>query len=223
LGLVAFTFLAAPGELNGPNDMQILTAILENPYHPAINELFWMLFNVFLPMPLLLASVVLPQHSSSSKLAAWPFLAGSVFVGFFAAGPYLSFRAPPVAKTDLSSQTWFTRNVTENKLVNWSTAAITLALPFLTHVPEALAADAAGTWQGFVDLLTTSRLACVSSCDLLLLYLSITALTVRDYQLRNPGADVDEARKVALLAALFPFLGTALYCAKRPPLSGSSK
>jgi hypothetical protein len=71
---------------------------------------------------------------------------------------------------------------------------------------------------GFVDLVSSSKFASVSLADLSLMLAVTVSATPRDYMLRNPEAEIDEARKVAALTALVPFIGSAVYCALRPPL-----
>jgi hypothetical protein len=160
----------------------------------------------------------LPQGRSVG-LPAGPFLAASSFLGYFAFGPYLSLRAPPLDEIeDPSEVSWFTRNVLENKIFAAGTLAFALYLPVAAGLPLALQENPAELWQGFVDLISTSRFAAVSCVDISLLLACTVSATPRDYLLRNPDADVDEARKVAALTALVPFIGSAVYCAVRPPL-----
>jgi hypothetical protein len=73
----------------------MLTNIIADPVHPGINALYYTLFNFFAVIPVILASVMLPQGRSGIGLPAGPFLAMSTFIGYFGFGPYLAFRAPP--------------------------------------------------------------------------------------------------------------------------------
>lgn len=78
--------------------------------------------------------------------------------------------------------------------------------------------DPAGTWQGFADLIGSSKFCAVSLFDLSLLYGFIIALTKSDYQLRKPEATDAEAWTVAGLAGLVPYLGSAIYMVLRPSI-----
>jgi hypothetical protein len=63
--------------------------------------------------------------------------------------------------------------------------------------------------------------------DLTFLYLTIVSLTVSDYRLRtsmvSERIENSSVQKVALVSALLPFLGSALYLAWRPALPGSNQ
>jgi hypothetical protein len=219
VALVAWTFTVAPGELQSPSDTAMLAGILADPVHPGMNALFYTLFNCFAVIPVLLASVILPQGQSIG-LPAGPFLFLSSFIGYFGFGPYLALRAPPRnmildAKSEVS---WFTRNVLENKICSVLTVAICLYLPVGAGLISAYQEDPTELWSGFVNLVSGSRFASVSTVDLTLLWLCTVAATPADYLLRHPDQDEAQARKVAAFTALVPFLGSAVYCALRPPL-----
>jgi hypothetical protein len=217
--LVAWTFTVAPGDLNSASDTAMLTNIIADPVHPGINALYYTLFNFFAVIPVLLASVILPQGRSGIGLPAGPFLAVSTFIGYFGFGPYLAFRAPPKdAIDDPAEVSWFTGKILENKIFSALTVALSLYLPFGSGLLSAYQENPAELISGFVDLISTSKFASVSLADLSILLAVTVSATPRDYMLRNPEADMDEARKVAALTALVPFLGSAVYCALRPPL-----
>lgn len=240
LALVVFAFGLAPGDLS--DSSALLEPILADPVHPAgVNEAFYALFNVFAPLPVILAALVLPQGRPGGRgLPAGPFVAGAAFLGFFALGPYLSLRAPPrdsVLNDDNDDASggepavsWVTR-LLENKVVSWSTLALLLYLPLACGLLPDKWADPA-TWDGFWQLLATSRFACVSAADLALLHTSAAFLIAQDYRLRVVVPDDDDddsadgtaaSTKIAAAAFLFPFVGPALYCALRPPLPGSAQ
>jgi hypothetical protein len=217
--LVAWTFTLAPGELNSATDTAMLTNIIADPVHPGINALYYTLFNFFAVIPVLLASVILPQGRSGIGLPAGPFLAMSTFIGYFGFGPYLALRAPPKdVIEDPSEVSWFTGKVLENKIFSALTVALSLYLPFGSGLLSAYQENPEELISGFVDLISTSRFASVSLADLSLLLAVTVSATPRDYMLRKPDADIDQARKVAAWTALVPFLGRAVYCALRPPL-----
>lgn len=219
VALVAWTFTLAPGELNSASDTAILANIIADPVHPDVNALYYTLFNFFAVIPVILASVMLPQGRSGIGLPAGPFLLLSTFIGYFGFGPYLAFRAPPLDEIeDPAAVSWFTGKVLENKIFSALTVAFCLYLPFGSGLIPAVQENPAELWAGFVHLVSSSRFASVSLADLSILLVCTVSATPRDYLLRNPEADMDEARKVAALTALVPFLGSAAYCALRPPL-----
>jgi hypothetical protein len=217
--LVAWTFTVAPGELGSAADNAMLTNIIADPVHPNINALYYTLFNFFAVIPVILASVILPQGRSGIGLPAGPFLAMSTFIGYFGFGPYLALRAPPKDTIeDPAEVSWFTGKVLENKIFSAGTVAFSLFLPFGSGLIPAFQENPTELISGFVDLISTSKFASVSLADLSILLAVTVSATPRDYMLRNPEADVDEARKLAALTALVPFIGSAVYCALRPPL-----
>ncbi|GKY94442.1 hypothetical protein MPSEU_000410000 [Mayamaea pseudoterrestris] len=217
LGLVAWSFTVAPGSIGSPQDNAMIQAIIANPVSPGINELYYTFFNCFATIPVILASIALPQGQRKGLPAA-PFLILSAFLGYFAAGPYLALRAKPRTSLDGEIVGGFTRNVLENKAFSWFILAFTLYLPVTAQVFPAFQQDPSALWNGFVELVSTSRFAAVSMVDITILYLSAVALTPQDYQLRRPNASDQEAMNVALATAVLPILGSALYCALRPAL-----
>jgi hypothetical protein len=222
LGIVAFA-VSRPDSAD--LDATLIQSILDNPTNPGINELFLFLFNVFLPLPAILAALLVPQGSPGTTPPAGPFIAASFGLGYFALGPYLVVRPPPrrvIDNAEESSISWVTRQVLENKVCGWSLLAVLLYLPWAAQLPQAWSVDSGvSVWSDFVDLFASSRLVAVSCVDLTLLHLTAAALIPADYRLRTSSTDKDEedrGRLVALAAALLPFVGPAVYVALRPKL-----
>lgn len=223
--LFFFTFGGwwGPGTFGDPADAVLVQKLVANPTSPGINEITYFVFSIFAIMPFALASILLPQ-ASNKGLPVTPFLWASTLVGYFAVGPYLTARAPPLDEVDPNNLGWFTRNVLESKLFQATLLAYLAYLTVSTGLVGALSSsppsDAADTnvWQEFGNLLTSSRAISASTLDLTILHVSIVALTPRDYMLRNPSADRATANKVAAVTALVPYLGTILYCLWRPAL-----
>lgn len=219
VALVAWTFTAAPGQLQSPEDTAMLTAIIADPVHPGLNELYYTIFNFFAVIPVILAAVILPQAQPRQGLPAAPFLFLSSVIGYFGFGPYLALRAPPKEEIDPSQQVgWFTRNVTESKICNVLTLLFTLYLPVAAGLVPAYQDDPTQLWQGFTDIVSTSRFASVSLADLTILLACTVSATPRDYLLRHPEATQQQAVLTAAATALLPFVGSAIYCVVRPPL-----
>lgn len=207
-------YLSGDQGLMSASDQAMIEAIIANPSSPGFNELFYMIFNFFLPIPMILAALTLPQGRPGKGLPAGPFLMLSSFIGYFALGPYFTFRAPPRNTVTQSELSWFTAKITENKLLGLSLAVTVASIPFLCHVPDAFQADAAGLWQGFLDLLASSKFALVSSLDMTCLHLTAVALTARDYRLRT-GKD---GTLIAASTLFLPLLGSSIYLALRPSI-----
>ena len=226
-------------------DQEILQNIIQNPVHPAhVNELYFTLFNVFGPLPVMLSALILPQEelrarsqsldsSSSSSILPppQPFLLGSAALGYFVLGLYLALR-PPLTKNNLllpkvdDEWSWYTRNLWENRVFH---AGILLFLFYLPFGSNAISVINEQGWnhayQDFCHFLSTSRFATISCMDLCLLHLTSVSLIPLDFALRSalPTAaeERDTVRKgnvIALLALLVPFVGPAVYIALRPPL-----
>lgn len=218
IALIAWAFSPiAPGSLGSPQDTMMLNQIMADPVHPNLNELCYTLFNFFAVIPILLACLVLPQGSVRGLPAA-PVLLVSCLVGFFALGPYMAFRAPPVTSIHDKKTSWFTTQILENKVVNGLVLLLTLYLPIGSNLLGAYADNPSALWQGFVDLVSQSRFCAVSLVDLGILYVTAVALTPRAVQIRSKDITASQAMLVALATALVPVVGTAVYLLLRPPL-----
>jgi hypothetical protein len=217
IALVAFAFVPfAPGAMGSDQDNAMLQAIIADPLNPAgVNAIFLVLFNLFGPMPVILASLLLPQQTPGAKIPAGPFLIASSAIGYFAMGPYLALRAPPQT---VQANDWFTRNVAENKIVSWAL----VVLCGLIYAPLPAALMSTDSLADFIQFLASSRFATISTLDLTILYIVATKAIYDDYRLRAVPDDDDTtaaaATKVALATAVVPYLGAAVYCALRPTL-----
>ena len=212
VALLAFTFLIAPGELQGSDyDQSIMQSILANPQKPDLNELFVFVFNQFAVLPLALTCVALPQASKKGPPPA-PFLFAASFLGYFLFGPYMFLRGSPKEAADLQDLGWFTANVFENKIFN--AGALALSFYFATQVPWS---DFGPTAQGFVDMWKTSKFVSVSSVDLSILTLTTAALIPQDYRIRNPEGG-SRANLIAASTLLLPVYGALIYCVLRPKI-----
>lgn len=213
--LLGFAIFLAPGEFNGQVDTDMINQIIANPTNPGLNEIFMVIFNFFVVAPITLACLLMPG-AKGQKFPATPFVAGSAFVGFFALGPYLTTRQQ---KTDVTKEDlgWFTSTVLENKLANYAALAIAVSIPFTTGV---LSADPASTIDGFVELVTSSKFAAVSTADLTLLTIVSAMLIPEDMERRGMTDDgsSSDAKLLAASTLLLPVIGGSLYCALRPEL-----
>lgn len=242
--LLGFAVLA-PGEIGSPQDNALIEAYIANPTDPVgFNPLFLALFNLLGFIPIIGASIAVPQGSRKGLPSA-PFFGLSAAAGYFAAGKlikshwnvfiytsfltlashytcigiYLTFRAPPRKQVKVSELSWITRNVIENKVFNWLLVGAVISIFFVTGVaPALLQGEFDQLWQSYLDLASNSKFASVSSADAVLYNVALARLVGTDYQLRNPDATDKSANMVGLATLLLPFVGQALYLALRPKL-----
>lgn len=214
VGLMAFAFVFAPGELGSAADSAMLKSILDDPAHPAMNPFYYGIFNLFALIPIVLAATIAPR-SSDKGIPAGPPLFLSTFIAYFVMGPYLAFRKTPKDNTTFSTQDlgWLTRNVWENKLVNYATVAFGI-LCLASGAPGL--EDPVASWNGMLELLGTSRFASVSFADLSLITLILTKEVADDYKIRATDDNASKATLIGAATALLPILGAAIYCAVRP-------
>jgi hypothetical protein len=231
-------------------DQEILQNIIQNPVHPAnVNELYYTLFNVFGPLPLILSALILPQEELRGKTQRispdspfvpppQPFLFGSAVLGYFVLGLYLALRPQlsvspnnEVNSPDDVDWSWFTRNLWENRAFHAGILLFLCYLPFGSNVLSAINEQGwTMVYQDFQHLIATSRFATISCMDLFLLHMTSVSFIPSDYTLRSAyqmpteadSNDILQARRkgstLALLAALLPFFGPAVYIAFRPSL-----
>lgn len=221
-GLVTFAFFLAPGELSSASDTAMLNSIIANPAAPDMNLMYYAIFNLFALIPIVLACTIAPRAISDKGIPSGPPLFLSAFIAYFVMGPYLALRkTPKTVIVDPSTEFgWVTRNIWENKLVNYGTVAfgflcLASGLPALE--------DPAGSFQGMLDLIGSSRFASVSFADLALITLILTKEVADDYKIRCNPEDVNKAPVIGASTALFPILGAAIYCAVRPSFEESSE
>lgn len=115
---------------------------------------------------------------------------------------------------------WVTKNVLENKIFNWAMVALAASCFVSTGFLGGLATDAGAQIQGYTELVQSSAIASVSSCDLAILTVAAASLIPEDLKRRG----FDDSGKAAAIAAstvFLPIFGAVLYCALRPKLEYS--
>lgn len=217
-GILVFAVALAPGTFNGPEDTELLNQFIANPANSGLNEIFLIIFNLFAVIPFVLAGVILPGTANKKNgISPTPFVAASSAVGFFALGPYLTIRgdisAEPIFKRELG---WFTRNVLENKAVNFSVLLLSVLVP-LTSGILAPGFNMEQSFQEFLALISSSKFVSVSSVDLSLLSLS-AAILIPDDLKRRGFEDETKAKAIAAASLILPVIGGAVYCALRPEM-----
>eukprot|EP00549_Striatella_unipunctata_P016193 CAMPEP_0118707924 /NCGR_PEP_ID=MMETSP0800-20121206/21529_1 /TAXON_ID=210618 ORGANISM="Striatella unipunctata, Strain CCMP2910" /NCGR_SAMPLE_ID=MMETSP0800 /ASSEMBLY_ACC=CAM_ASM_000638 /LENGTH=196 /DNA_ID=CAMNT_0006610915 /DNA_START=212 /DNA_END=802 /DNA_ORIENTATION=- len=194
----------------------MLQSFLENPTNPDFTPIFSFVFASLGIMPLSVASIAVPTASRDPGSLPWaPFVGLSLFGGYFAAGPYLSFRTVDEDVTK-SSTSWVGRNVFDNKLFNVGLLLLALYYPLsasglassLDQLPQA--------WESFVEVAKGSQFVSTSSMDFVIFNCMIALLVAQDAKVR--GDEPTKANLIGLSTLLLPVWGGALYCALRPSL-----
>jgi hypothetical protein len=126
------------------------------------------------------------------------------------------FRKTPRGEISLDDLGWVVRNVFENKLFNWALVALCVYQYGSAIVP--LLQNFADVWQGYVDLVTSSKFASVSTMDLVILSVTAGSVIPLDIKYRRPEVEESKANLIAASTLLLPILGSAIYCALRPDL-----
>jgi hypothetical protein len=214
---IGFAAFLAPGEFGSELDNNMIQAYIDNPASPGLNPIFNAEFNLLGAAALVLAGLVVPQAVPNKGLPPGPFLAASAFAGYGGLGPYMTFRKGPRESVTQEDLGWVTKNILENKVFNLAVLALCLYQYYTMAGP--LMDDPAAVWNDFLSLVTRSKFASVSSLDLAILSLTGASLIPLDYKYRRPdGADSNQANVIAAATLLLPMLGSAIYCAVRPPL-----
>jgi len=222
VALLIFSFFLTP--YSPDFDKNMLWTFISSPTNPqGVNEIFVVIFNSLGIMPIIIACLAVPQGSKRG-LPITPFAVISIFLGYFTTAPFLTFRAKPVEKKTLSEMAWFSRNVLENKVVNYGVIAALFSLPFSMGIVDNID-NFRELLDGYKSLLSTSQFGCVSSVDFVVLNVAGAAMIPLDYKLRvsdTSDASVDDIDKkatmIALSTLLLPAVGLATYCAWRPKL-----
>jgi len=220
IGLVAYAAFFTPGSFDDPETTAILTKFMDDPFNSGLNELFLVIFNFFVVIPIVLANVILPGtvFREEKSLSPTPFLLASLGAGYFALGPYLMLRdnddSMITTKSDLG---WFTSNVLENKIVNYIVLAIALSVPVTSGVFQP-SFDFGQAYQDYQSMLATSKFVSVSTADLSMLTI-VSALLIPDDLKRRGVEDETKQKLIAAASLLLPVIGGSLYCALRPELS----
>lgn len=211
LALVVYAFAFSPGAVNDPADSEMVMKLVSSPTSPiaaGVSPIFAFVFNLFLPVPLMIASLLLPRYSTGQRVPALPFVAASAFAGYFALGPFLvlASKPPPRAAGEPVPFAFF-----ETHAFAAATAAVCLSLPVSSQLLEV--ADWPAALDAFGELLRSSKLASVSAADLSVLCVVLALLVREDAQERGLAKDADALCAVSLL---LPAFGPAAWLLLRP-------
>jgi hypothetical protein len=229
LGLVAWSFTAAPGPFPDPIGPELVGKLAAQPVpRPSdINELFYAVFNSFSVIAGSIAALALPtagrlrslwEVPAGQRVPALPFLWGSVIIGYFSLGPYFALRSARPGPVDANEEVgWLTRNIFEQRLYGGVLTVLTLSLPFSSDL-LAPGVDWSAIAAGFYELLSTSRFVAVASLDIVLMLLLASALIKEDCSRRGWE---DKGLALSVGSLLLPVLGPCLYLLARPPLEAS--
>jgi len=206
VSLGSFATFGAPAGTSA-FDLELVKTIVGAPFSGAANPLFEALFNALGVVPATYACLLMPG-AKDQKIPAALCVGASFALGFFALGPYLVLREPRTAPTKRSELGFVTRNVWESKINAVFLAGFAAYLAFygFSHLN-------ADTLAAFASLFKEqSMLACVSTCDLVVLSLCVGTAIAEDMTRRN----VDPTNAFAF--ASLPVIGPTLWLLTRPPL-----
>lgn len=222
----------------------------------AVNAVFYALFNAMGVMPALYAAVLIPAGRSGGgggvagsgrsggsfppRLPAWPFVAGSFALGFFALGPYLALwtPAPPVASEEDRGgprdaaapplpQALEKSGTLGGVFLRALESPITAAVLFVAAASQALIAATAGesAWTEYLRLFDESRFVHVTSLDFCALSAFLPFWVSNDAAARkfggsgsggSSGGGSGNGATLAAAMAAVPLVGPALYLVLRP-------
>jgi len=213
LGLLSYTILFAPGKGDptvAASDQALVLSLFENPSHPDANPIFYFIFNYLGVFPLVFTALLVPGATKQKPVPAAPFLSLSIFLGYFAVGPYLTLREyrPEVKEIGFPS------TVTENKLFSLTVVAY---LAYLIKVFLSYDLDL-GAVQGYQELFSTSTLTHVSSLDCTILSLVIVDPIIEDMKRRDWFLEANPVDWAKAVFFALPVVGPPLYLLFRPAL-----
>lgn len=210
VALVTFAFGFAPGEVGAPGDADLVSRLIANPTSPiagGVSPIFALVFNLFVPVPAMLAALLLPT-SRGQRLPALPFVAASTFVGFFALGPYFALRSAPAPLADDEEPPF---GFFETRAFGVIMAALTLSIPLSAQVLQVT--DWPAALADFGALASGSKLVSVSSADLSVLCVALALLVREDAGRRGSNLDPNVLCAASLL---LPAFVPALWMLVRP-------
>jgi hypothetical protein len=214
VALVVFAFGFAPGEVGSSADTDLVMALIANPTAPmdgGVSPIFACLFNLFLPVPLMLAALLLPT-STGQRLPALPFVLASLFVGYFSLGPYLVLRSAPPADA-LGDGDARPFGFLDSRLFAAAIFALTCSIPISAQLLQVI--DWSAGARDFAQLFSSSRLVSVSCIDLSVLCVALALLVREDAGRRGLG---QYAAPLCVASLLLPAFAPAVWMLARPPL-----
>ncbi|KAJ1629580.1 hypothetical protein T492DRAFT_1010112 [Pavlovales sp. CCMP2436] len=210
VGLVAFANAFSPGEFGSTADAGLVTTLIANPTSPmdaGLSPVFALIFNLFLPVPLMLAALLLPT-SREQRVPALPFVGASLALGFFTLGPYLALRgAPQPLDADGKAPPF---GFFDTRAFGVLVFALVCSIPVSAQVFQVN--DWSSAVADFLQLLESSKLVSVSCADLSVLSVTLACLVREDSCRRDFG----NPNALCAISLLLPAFAPAVYFLLRP-------
>ena len=208
--LVVFAWKFAP---EGSPDLErtILGALLRGGTTPdgdSVNSVFFSLFNVMGVWPAVYAALLIPGGRSGNGVPAWPFVTASFGLGAFALLPYFVLWQPDVEPLPARSDLGRAARALDSRIT-----AFLLLLATAGLVANAATAGGA-SWTSYGQLLSESKLVCVTSADFVTLTLMAPAWVLNDAGRRRWALGDGLLNGLAVT----PLFGPLLYLLLRPSL-----
>ncbi|CAL6315895.1 unnamed protein product [Bathycoccus prasinos] len=195
--LLAVATFVAPKTV-GSFDADLIAQLVSSPFQGQVNPLFEALFNSLGVVPMVYACLLVPGGGEKQPKLQPKFFVGASFASDF-------------SRWDR----FITKNILESKI---NALLLTAFSGFLYFWAFSHVFDAAVVSE-FVTLLTKqSTLACVSTCDLIVLSLVMKTAIQEDLQRRSSSLSSSASSDVNPLFYLLPVLGPSLYLLTRPEL-----
>lgn len=201
LALVIFAFgFALP---SNPQTLVLIKSLSLGQWQD-INPVIIALFNLMGIWPMAYAAMLLGDRQGR-KFPAWPFVAGSFFLGAFALLPYLVFW-PPTAPTDPPPSNSEPSKPTKFWRSPWLGRVL-----FLLAIACVSGAVFRGDWADYGQQLQTNQFIAVMSSDFLCLTLAFPLVLAQELQHQKVSPPL-----LLVLGSAVPLFGALAYLSIRP-------
>ena len=164
---LGYGYVAATNEPAGAS-AEYIEQFIADPLSPGWNEAFLTVWNLLGLYWVPMACLLLPA-ANRQKLPAMPFVLGSMFGGYGALGPYAFTRKPNPSALSKSDLGFFTANILENKLFNFTVALLFLSAYVTSGFVGALVEDPGQLVRGYAEMFPGAAVVSASTVDFAIL------------------------------------------------------